>query len=196
MKPARIAAFTVAGSLALAVPFLVSAQSAPDAPAQVSPHAAMTPVHARHGGHGHGGHSMHHGQGYGHRGGGEGALLRGLDLSDEQRDRIFSIRHEAAPKMREQAKALRGARAEFAKLALSAEYDEAKVKALADRNAQAMSEMAQLRAKSMNEIFQVLTPEQRAKVQERQARREARGPRGEWRRGAPGTDAPSQAPRS
>ena len=171
MKPARIAAFTVAGSLALAAPFLVSAQSSSDGP-QARPSNVQMKQHAhwRHGG----GHHAHGKWAHGKRGHGD-RFLRGLDLSDEQRDRIFEIRHAAAPKMREQAKTLRETRGEFAKLALSADYDEAKVKALADRNAQAISEMAQLRARNMNEIYQVLTPEQRTKVQERQARRASRG---------------------
>lgn len=172
MKTARIAAFTVAGSLALAVPFLVSAQSSPaDAPqAAPSRRLEQQPVHWRHGVEGHrGGDAL-----FGRRGYGDG-FLRGLDLSDQQRDRIFEIRHAAAPKMREQAKTLREARGAFAKLALSPDYDEAKVKALADRSAQALSVMAQLRARSMNEIYRVLTPEQQAKVQQRQERRAARG---------------------
>jgi Spy/CpxP family protein refolding chaperone len=172
MKSARIAAFTVAGTLALAVPFLVSAQSSTDSGSQAAPsRTVMKQQHAhwRQGGEGH----RHGEQMRGRRGHGDG-FLRGLDLTDQQRDRIFEIRHAAAPKMREQAKLLRETRGEFAKLALSNDYDETKVRALADRNAQAMSEMAQLRARSLNEIYKVLTPEQQAKVQERQSRRTAR----------------------
>ena len=173
MKSARIAAFTVAGSLALAVPFLVSAQASPDSAPQASPSKMIGQQHAhwRHGAEGHRG-----GKAMSGRHGGQGdRFLRGLDLSDQQRDRIFEIRHAAAPKMREQAKALRETRGEFAKLALSSDYDEAKVRTLADRNAQAISEMAQLRARNMNEIYKVLTPEQQAKVQERMSRRAQRG---------------------
>ena len=172
MKPSRIAAFTVAGGLALAVPFLVSAQGAPSDAGPQASQSRMTPkqhAHWRQDGERH-----HHGErSHGVRGHGD-RFLRGLDLSDEQRDRIFEIRHAAAPKMREQAKVLRESRGEFATLALSADYDEAKVRALADRNAQAMSEMAQLRARSLNEIYTVLTPEQQAKLKERQSRRAAR----------------------
>lgn len=179
MKPARIAAFTVAGSLALAVPFLVSAQGSPDAGTQAGPSRMMMKQHAHWHQRGEGHHRGEHMRA--RRGHGDG-FLRGLDLSDEQRDRIFEIRHASAPKMREQAKVLREARGEFAKLALSSDYDEAKVQALAERNAKAVSEMAQLRAQSMNEVYQVLTPEQQAKVQERQAkaqeRQSRRGPRG------------------
>jgi len=176
MKPSRIAAFTVAGGLALAVPFLVSAQASPD---DASPPTARTmkqPAHWQHGSEGRGGGEHRFGRrGADHRHGDR--FLRGLDLSDQQRDRIFEIRHAAAPKMREQAKVLRDTRGEFAKLALSPGYDEAKVKALADRNAQAISEMAQLRARNLNDIYKVLTPEQQAKVQERLARGpQSRGP--------------------
>ncbi|HEY0878584.1 MAG TPA: Spy/CpxP family protein refolding chaperone [Zeimonas sp.] len=171
MKPARIAAFTLAGSLALAVPFLVSAQASPDSGERAESSRMMMKQHAhwRDGGEGH----RHGEQMRGQRGHGD-RFLRGLDLTSEQRDRIFEIRHAAAPKMREQMKVLREARGEFSKLALSSDYDEAKVRALAERNAQAMSEVAQLRARSMNEIYKVLTPEQQAKVQERQSRRAAR----------------------
>ncbi|MDT3679087.1 MAG: Spy/CpxP family protein refolding chaperone [Burkholderiaceae bacterium] len=172
MKSARIAALTVAGGLALAVPFLVSAQASPDGTSQAAPSKTIGQQHAhwRHGAGGHrGGEAMSGRHGHGDR------FLRGLDLSEQQRDRIFEIRHAAEPKMREQAKTLRETRGEFAKLALSNDYDEAKVKALADRNAQAISEMAQLRARSMNEVYKVLTPEQQAKLQERQSRRAQRG---------------------
>lgn len=181
MKTARIAAFTVAGGLALAVPFLVSAQAAPDAGTQASPQKMMMKHHAhwRHGGAHHApmrGDSMRSRSHGGH-------FLRGLDLSDEQRDRIFEIRHAAAPKMREQAKALRETRGEFSRLALSSEYDEAKVRSLAERSAQAISEMAQLRARSMNEIYKVLTPEQQAKLQERQSKVQEKQSRRGARRG-------------
>jgi Spy/CpxP family protein refolding chaperone len=128
-----------------------------------------------------------------------GAFLRGLDLTDAQRDRIIAVRHANEPAMREQGKILRATRVELSKLALSNDYDEARAKALTDRSAQAMSAMAQLRARGMNEVFRVLTPEQQAKVIERRARWEQRGPRGdrsfgpggEGRRGGP---APERAP--
>ncbi len=204
-RTARIAGIVVAGSLALAVPFLVSAQSAPDAQRE-GRHAGAHLMSAHGGGHGHQRGHVGFGPGMGGMQGGEhlsGRMLRGLDLTDEQRDRVFAIQHANAPAMRDQAKVLRGARSEFAKLALSGEYDEAKVKEIADRNAQAISAMAQLRAKSMNEIYRVLTPEQQAQVkerlarwEERGARGEGRGMRGEGRRGGPGIDARPATPRS
>lgn len=195
MKSTRIATFALAGAAALAVPFLVTAQPSPGTPGE----GMHMKAHARHDGHfRHGAAPGMHGM-HGERAMGA-AFLRGLDLTDEQRDRIFAIRHAAEPAMRDQMKVLRGARGEFSRLALSGEYDEAKVKEFADRNAQAMSAMAQLRARTMNEIYRVLTPEQQTKVKERLANREERGERrgmrGEGRRGAPGTPGQPAAPRS
>jgi len=165
MKKARIAAIAAAAGIAFAVPFLVSAQGAPGGDGPGMRDGGFRHVHARHGG-------------FGERGMTGGAFLRGLDLTEAQRDKIFAVRHASEPAMREQGKILRATRVELSKLALSNDYDEAKARALTDRSAQAMSTMAQLRARAMNEIFRVLTPEQQAKVIERQARWEQRGPRG------------------
>lgn len=170
MKPARIAGLALAGGLALAIPFFVAAQAGPGT---WGPGARMGgdfhPAHARHG-HGHG--HVHGWQG--ERGMGAG-FLRGLDLTEAQRDKVFGVMHASAPAMREQGKVLRATRAELAKLALSNDYDEARAKALTERSAQALAAMAQLRARGMNEIYRELTPEQQAKVRERQERWEQRG---------------------
>lgn len=194
MKKTRLAGIAVAGSLALATPFLVAAQGAPGEP-RMPMRGKLEQVHARHG---HQGHHGHHGW-QGERATAGAGFLRGLNLTEEQRDRIFAIRHASEPAMREQAKILRSARGELSRLALSADYDEAKAKALIDRNAQAMSTLAQQRARDMNQIFRVLTPEQQATVLERRTRMEQRGPgRGaaEGRRGAPGIEGRPAAPRS
>lgn len=188
MKKARIAAIAAAAGVAVAVPFLAAAQGAPGGDAAGMRAGGFHYAHARHGG-------------FGERATMGGAFLRGLDLTEAQRDRIFAVRHANEPAMREQRKILHATRAELSKLALSNDYDEAKAKALTDRSAQAMSTMAQLRARGMNEIFRVLTPEQQAKVIERQARREQRGPRffgpgGEGRRGAPAPAGAAGAARS
>lgn len=190
MKRARFAAIAAAAGVALAVPFLVSAQGEP-AGDGMRAGGAFHRTHARHGGPGE--QAM--------MGGG---FLRGLDLTEAQRDKVFAVMHANAPAMREQGKILRATRGELARLALSNDYDEAKVKALTDRSAQAMSTIAQTRARAMNEIFRTLTPEQQAKAIERQARWEQRGPRGgrhfgpggEGRRGGPGMGDAQGAGRS
>src|SRR5688572_6531299 len=81
------------------------------------------------------------------RGGGE-RWLRGLNLTEAQRDQVFKIFHEQAPVLREHAKA-------------------ARARALADAQAKAMAEASFLRADAMSRVVQILTPEQREKLQQR-----------------------------
>lgn len=176
-RTARIAGIAIAGGLALTAPFLASAQGMPGGDG--------TRMQMR----GPGEHAMM-----------GGAFLRGLNLNEAQRDKVFAVMHANAPAMREQGKILQAARSELGKLAMSNDYDEAKARALADRSAQAMSTMAQLRARGTNEIFRVLTPEQQAKVIERRARMEQGGrhfgPGGEGLRRGPGTQGGPGAGRS
>ena len=174
----------MAGTLAIAAPLLVHAQGGPGSGGE-GPRAGMqreegSPGHERmhrhH--HHHGGHGMHHGGGeMGGFGFGPRAM-RGLDLSEEQRDKVFELRHAAAPKFREQGKVLREARRELRALSMSDGYDEAKAAVIGERAAKAMSEMATLHARNANAFWKLLTPEQREKLAERQSR-------GEAKRGAP-----------
>ena len=145
-----ITAILVAGSLAVALPLAAHAR----------------PFGSEH-------HGMHGGPGMF---GGE-RLLRGLDLTEAQRDKIFQLMHAQAPAMRDKGKEIHKARAELRKLAFSAEYDEARVKALSEAAAAAMAEMAQMRARLGHEIYQILTPEQRKTLEERRGKGDAgRGP--------------------
>jgi Spy/CpxP family protein refolding chaperone len=99
-------------------------------------------------------------------------LLRDLNLSEIQRDRIFDLMHAHAPAMRDQAKAIRKAQMELRRLGLSGEYSETKAQALAEASAQAMAKMAQRHARTDQQIYQTLTPEQRKQLEERTARRQ------------------------
>ncbi|MGD9942330.1 MAG: Spy/CpxP family protein refolding chaperone [Burkholderiaceae bacterium] len=196
MKSRRIARFIVAGGLALAAPLLAVAQAGPGAgpggpgpggrggmppaagPMGAGPMGAHAP--GMMGGHGHARHERMHAGPRGpmqFRGAEHGMTwLRGLNLSEPQRDKVFEIMHASAPTIREQAKVLRQTREELARLPLSADYDQAKARALAERNAQAAAQLAELRARNMNEIYRQLTPEQQKRVAERLARV---GPHGE-----------------
>ena len=98
-------------------------------------------------------------------------FLRGLDLSEQQHDRIFEIVHRQAPAMRERTKALNRTRQELGALAMSAQYDEGRAKALSDGLASVTAEMALERVRTANAVWQMLTPEQRRQVEERRARR-------------------------
>ena len=113
-------------------------------------------------------HGMHHG------GGGQ-RWLRGLDLTEAQRDQVFKIFHEQAPAMREHAKAAREAGRELRAAATSPNFDPARARSLADAQAKAMAEMAFLRADATSRVVAILTPEQRQKLQELRSRGPRRG---------------------
>jgi protein CpxP len=148
--------------LALAAPLSALADSAPP----------MPPEHAMDGpGHGHemGGCMMEHGRGEGMHHGmelfAEGGplppMLRHLQLSDAQQDKIFTILHAAAPQAREFRKAIEKAHHGLHELVTGASYDDAKAKALTDSLGKAMADEALLHARTHRQVFDVLTPEQR-----------------------------------
>lgn len=194
MNKRLLTGLAVAGTLAIGAPMLVSAQGGPGGEGpragmqrdDASPRYERMHRHHRHGEHGmygRGGESM---GGFGpHARGGDSMYgfgpraMRGLGLSEEQRDKLFELRHAAAPKFREQGKVLRDAHRELRRLSLSDDYDDAKAAAIGERAAKAMTEMAQLRARNANEFWKLLTPEQREKLADRAQRGEQRrGPRG------------------
>ena len=111
--------------------------------------------------------SFGHG-GMGHKG--PMSFLRGADLTEAQHDKIFTIMHTQAPQMREYSKLARKSHQELRALATSGKYDEAQAKALADAGARAMAGMALLHARSESQIYALLTPEQRAKIEEMKAK--------------------------
>ena len=104
--------------------------------------------------------------GMGHHGG-PMMQLRGLDLSDAQRDQVFKIFHEQAPAAHEQMKQVHSARQELMKLAAADRFDEARARQVADLQAKALSALALLRAQTMHRVREILTPEQRQRLDER-----------------------------
>ena len=121
------------------------------------PHARGDHHHRRHGADQHRGDVMGRG------------LLRGLDLSQAQRDAIFAIMHAQAPVTRQQARQAREARQNLQQLALAGELDESRLREAAQRASQAMAELAVLRTRARHDVFKVLTPEQQAQVRTRLA---------------------------
>lgn len=99
--------------------------------------------------------------------GGPMMQLRGLDLTEAQRDQIFKIFHDQAPASREQMKQIRAARVALARAAGGDRYDEAGVRAAADAQGKAVTQLALMRAQTLQRVNAVLTPEQRAKLKER-----------------------------
>ncbi len=189
--------FLVAGALAFGLPLAAIAQAdTTDGPGR----ATMMRAHAggMHGGPGMmggpGGRGGMHGRGQGNAG------MHGLNLTQEQKDRIFALRHAQAPTVRAKMQEAGNARRELRALSMSDNFDAAKAKALAEQSSKAMAELAVMRASTGNQIYQILTPEQRAQLKARQERRGAgHGPQGGAMRGrgmGPGAAPAGEAPRS
>ena len=104
-------------------------------------------------------------------------FLRGLDLTEAQRDRIFEIMHDQAPRMREKSKEARRAHEALRDLAMSPQFDEGRARALAADDARTGADLALMRLRTDHAIFALLTPEQRKAAQESKSRfEEGHGP--------------------
>ncbi len=167
----------IVASLALACPLGALADSPPPSPPD---HMASGPAHEHEGagcmmehGPAHGG--MLHGGGMFDEGEDIPPMLRNLQLSEAQQDKIFAIMHAQAPQAREFHKAIRKAHRGLHDLVSGASYDDAKAKAAADALGKAVAESTLLHARTHRQIFEVLTPEQRQQL----ARHGEHGPGGE-----------------
>ena len=97
-------------------------------------------------------------------------FLFGLDLSDAQQDKVFTILLANAPLVHEQEKLAHKSGKELHALLEQDQYDEAKIKSLAEAQAHAMAQLMVLRARGMHQLLAVLTPEQRAKLEAEKAK--------------------------
>lgn len=169
-----IGAFLLASSIALAVPMV--AQAGPG----MGDGMGSCSV------------SMHRGGGMDGPGrGGMMRMLKGLDLTDAQRDQIFELKHAEMPKMREQMKVVRDLKNQLREAASAENYDAARVKALTEQQAAAMATMMQSRIAGERAVYEVLTPEQREQIKEtRASRADMRDSMGRGKmRGGPAPDA-------
>ena len=96
------------------------------------------------------------------------AYLSGLQLTEEQSDKIFSVLYAAAPAIHEQHNALRHAHEELAKLRTSAQFDESNARTLADSAAKAESQLLLLHLKAERQIYSLLTADQRTRLDKRE----------------------------
>ena len=108
----------------------------------------------------------HHGPDFGRFGGDHGRFggapgLHALNLSQDQQDQIFKIRHDQEQAFYDGKKALRAAHASLRDIGRADTFDEAKARQAADALGQAQSRMALLRVQTDAQIRAVLTPEQR-----------------------------------
>ena len=150
-----ISAFIAASAIALAVPLAAQADG------YAGGRHCSSHEHGFKGGHMGG----RHARGEMHR------MLRGLDLSEQQRDAIFALRHEQAPQMREYMKQMRASHKGLHDLAISGEYDATRAEELAQQGAQAMADMAKAKTRMGAEVYKLLDERQREQFRQRMEHR-------------------------
>jgi Spy/CpxP family protein refolding chaperone len=109
-----------------------------------------------------------HGPGFGHGfgpgpgfGPGRPPFFHGIELSEAQEDKVFTILHAEVPYLREQGKAAAKAREALRALATADKYDDAKAAALAKDAANAEANIALQHVRTQQKLLAVLTLEQR-----------------------------------
>jgi protein CpxP len=119
-----------------------------------------------------------HGPGRGPRVGGPGGFgdigLRGVDLTDAQRDQVRSIMESHKTELEQVRTKLRAAHRAMGEATAAEAVDEAAIRARTADVAAAMADQAILRAKVRTEVFGILTAEQQQKLKEQRAARQQR----------------------
>ncbi len=92
-------------------------------------------------------------------------LWKKLNLTDEQKKEMFSIRLEERAKMTPLVQKLKAGRDQLCALP-KGQFDEAKVRAIAKGQADIRTELIVEKQRMQSRIYAVLTPEQRTKVEQ------------------------------
>lgn len=100
--------------------------------------------------------------------GGRAPILRGVELTEAQEDKVFAILHAEKPYLREQAKAAAKAHEALREMAGAEKYSDAKAASLAQAAGTAMANIALQRVRTEQKLLAVLTPEQRKQQAEDQ----------------------------
>ena len=116
--------------------------------------------------------------------------LRGLDLSEAQQDKIFTIVHGQVPYLREQARARDKADRALFDLHAAAKYDDGAAVKLAQAAAQADANITLSHLRTEQKLLAVLTAGQRKTVDERRNARPGED-RGDDRDGGRGPGRPA-----
>lgn len=98
-----------------------------------------------------------------------GAEFFGVQLSQQQDDEIFKLRHNAEPKMREKRQNIRQLEEELFLLKNSDKYTLNAAKEIQKRISQARADLDLMRVELDYAVFNVLTPEQKAQTRKAQA---------------------------
>lgn len=186
MKANRITQIVLAAGIALTAS--VPAFSAPASSLQENPAATTATGNGapgerapgkghgdRHHGDRNGGEHRHHRAHQGHHAqNSHGMMLRGIELTDEQKTKVGDLHKAAAPEMRAAMKEAFEARRALHELTVSGSFDEAKAREIAQKGADAMARASVLKAKTHSQVLSVLTPEQRKELADRAEKRKER----------------------
>ena len=152
---------SVAAVAALAVGAATYAQTAPQAPPPGAP-AARSAAQGRPG----------------------AGPVAGLNLTQEQRDRIKGLREAQAGDLRAVREKMRGARQQLREAMRADVPDEAAVRAAAEALGAVQADLAVLQARARAEFLKVLTPEQQARLKAARDRADQRAQRARRAMGA------------
>jgi len=108
-----------------------------------------------HWGHHHGGHCRHHRH-----------LWKKLNLTDEQKKEMFSIKLDERAKMKPLFEKLRDGRKQLIAVVKTGKFDETKVRDIAKGQADIIAEIIVEKTRMKSRMYAVLTPEQRAKIEQ------------------------------
>jgi Spy/CpxP family protein refolding chaperone len=84
-----------------------------------------------------------------------------VNLTESQRDQIFSIKHKQEALFYEQEKIVRKAKIDLHKLLASDQYDDDKAKAITEKLGKALGNTKFLRVQERHQIYALLTSDQR-----------------------------------
>ena len=112
--------------------------------------------------------------GFGGHGGDFHRMLRQLDLTADQHSQVKAIFEKQKPALQPLMQQMRQNHQAMKALESSGPFDEGKTRALATQNAQTMIELQVAHARMESEIMQILTPDQKAKLAQIEANKEAR----------------------
>ena len=101
-------------------------------------------------------------------------MLRKLDLTEEQQDKVFELMHEQKPIMRDKMKEMRQTRQVIHDAVMSEAYNAEQINQLADQQGKMVAEMIKMRTNNFNQIYSILTPEQKEKAREMREKFESR----------------------
>jgi len=111
--------------------------------------------------------------GYGGPGGDFHHMLKQLDLTADQHSQVKAIFEKEKPTLQPLMQQMRQNHSAMSALEANGQFDEAKTRTLATQNAQTMIELQVEHARIKSEIMQILTPDQKAKLAQIEAGREA-----------------------